>query len=85
MSNSFADTWTVAHQVPLSMGFPKKEHWSGFSFPSPGFLEIGRCKQKQNHSVGRAMSYAKLQLAELSIDLCPLKLVDTSIYKCVLK
>ena len=30
--------WTVAHQVPLSMGFPRREYWSGLSFPSPGDL-----------------------------------------------
>ena len=30
--------WTVAHQAPLSMGFPRQEHWSGFPFPSPGDL-----------------------------------------------
>ena len=30
--------WTVAHQVPLSMGFPRREYWSGFPFPSPGEL-----------------------------------------------
>ena len=30
--------WTVAHQSPLSMGFPKQEYWSGLSFPSPGDL-----------------------------------------------
>ena len=29
---------TVAHQVPLSMGFSKKEYWSGFLFPSSGHL-----------------------------------------------
>ena len=23
------------HQVPLSMGFPKQEYWSGLLFPSP--------------------------------------------------
>ena len=28
--------WTVAHQVPLSMGFSRKEYWSGLPFPSPG-------------------------------------------------
>ena len=28
----------IAHQAPLSMGFPRKEHWSGLSFPSPGDL-----------------------------------------------
>ena len=25
--------WTVAGQVPLSMGFPKQEYWSRLSFP----------------------------------------------------
>ena len=28
--------WTVAHQAPLSMGFPRQEYWNGFPFPSPG-------------------------------------------------
>ena len=28
--------WTVAFQAPLSMGFPRQEHWSGLPFPSPG-------------------------------------------------
>ena len=30
--------WTVAHQAPLSMGFPRQEYWSGFSgdIPDPG-------------------------------------------------
>ena len=23
-------------QVPLSMGFPRKEYWSGWPFPTPG-------------------------------------------------
>ena len=30
--------WTVALQVPLSMGFPRQEYWSGLPFPSPGDL-----------------------------------------------
>ena len=34
----FATSWTVAHEAPLSMGFSRKEHWSGLSFPSPGNL-----------------------------------------------
>ena len=33
-----ATPWTVAHQAPLSMGFPRQEYWSGFPFPSPGDL-----------------------------------------------
>ena len=27
--------WTVAYQVPLSMGFSRQEYWSGLAFPSP--------------------------------------------------
>ena len=27
--------WTVAHQAPPSMGFPRQEYWSGLPFPSP--------------------------------------------------
>ena len=30
--------WTVAHQAPLSIGFPGQEYWSGVPFPSPGDL-----------------------------------------------
>ena len=36
MSDSFANPWTVAHQTPLSMGFPRWEQWSGLQFPPPG-------------------------------------------------
>ena len=28
--------WTVAHQGPLFMGFPRQEYWSGLPFPYPG-------------------------------------------------
>ena len=34
----FATPWTVAHQTPLSMEFPRQEYWSGLPFPSPGDL-----------------------------------------------
>ena len=30
--------WTVAHQAPLSMGFPRQEYWSGLPFPTSGDL-----------------------------------------------
>ena len=30
--------WTVAHQAPVSMGFPRQEYWSGLPFPPPGDL-----------------------------------------------
>ena len=38
MSESFATSWIVAHQAPLSLGFPRQEYWSGLPFPSPGDL-----------------------------------------------
>ena len=34
----FVTPWTVAYQVPLSMGFSRQKCWSGLPFPSPGDL-----------------------------------------------
>ena len=46
-----ATPWAVARQAPLSMGFSRKEHWSGLPFPTPR----DRCplskKIKQKNSV----------------------------------
>ena len=36
--SDFATPWTVAHQAPLFVGFPRQEYWGGLSFPSPGDL-----------------------------------------------
>ena len=36
--NWFAILWTVTHQAPLSMGFPRKESWNVLPYPSPGDL-----------------------------------------------
>ena len=30
--------WTVTHQAPLSMGFPRQEYWSGLLFSPLGDL-----------------------------------------------
>ena len=38
VSNSLWPPWTVAHQAPLSVGFPRQEFWSGLPFPPPGNL-----------------------------------------------
>ena len=35
---TFATLWTIARQVPLSMGFLRQESWSGLPFPSPEHL-----------------------------------------------
>ena len=34
----FGTPWTIARQVPLSMGFPRQDYWSGLPFPTPGDL-----------------------------------------------
>ena len=34
----FAVLWTIACQVPLSMGFSRQEYCSGFPYPPPGDL-----------------------------------------------
>ena len=36
VTSDSATPWTVAHQAPLSMGFPKQECCSGLPFPTPG-------------------------------------------------
>ena len=38
VTSNFVTLWTVAHQIPLSMGFSRQEYWSGLPFPSPGDL-----------------------------------------------
>ena len=38
VSNYFAAPWTVTHQPPLSMGFPRQEYWSRLPFSCPGYL-----------------------------------------------
>ena len=31
---TLCDPWTVAHQAPLSLQFPRQEHWSVLPFPT---------------------------------------------------
>ena len=37
-SDSFANSRTVAHKAPLSMGFPRQKYWRRLLFPIPGDL-----------------------------------------------
>ena len=34
----FVTLWTIAHQVPLSMGFSWQENWNGLPYSPPGDL-----------------------------------------------
>ena len=47
MSDLFAIPWVpIAHQAPLSMGFPSQEYWSGFPFLfSKGSSQLLRYKK----------------------------------------
>ena len=36
----FETPWTVAHQAPPSMGFSRKEYWSGVPLDLPYFLRV---------------------------------------------
>ena len=38
LSDFFGILWIVAHQAPLSMGFPRQEYWSELPFPSARHL-----------------------------------------------
>ena len=40
----FVALWSVAHQIPLFMDFPRQEYWSGLPFPPPGDLSHPRTK-----------------------------------------
>ena len=52
----FATPWTIAYQVPLSMGFSRQEYWSGCHFllqeifPTQGLnLGLPHCRQMLYH------------------------------------
>ena len=49
----FETPWTVAHQAPLSMGFPRQEYWSGLPFSSPGDLPDSGIKPASPALAGR--------------------------------
>ena len=49
VSDCFVTLWTVTHQAPLFMGFPRQEYWSGLTFPSPGDLLTQRLNMLPMH------------------------------------
>ena len=49
----FAIPWTIAYQAPLSMEFPRQEHWSRLPFPPPGDLSHPRIKSASVSCIGR--------------------------------
>ena len=49
VSDSFATTWIVAHQAPLSLGFSRQEDWSGLLYLPPGDLLDPRIELRLLH------------------------------------
>ena len=56
MLESFATPWTTACQAPLSVGFPKQEHWNGLPFPSLGDLPDLGIKPESSALAGRFLT-----------------------------
>ena len=52
MSDS-ATPWTIARQAPLSLGFSRKEYWSGLPCPTPGDLPDPRIEPRSPAIAGR--------------------------------
>ena len=46
----FVNLWTVACEVPLSVGFSGQEYWSGLPFPLPGDLSYPGIKLESPES-----------------------------------
>ena len=86
----FATPWTVADQVPLSMGFSRQEYWSGLPFPSPGHLPdpgsnlgLPHCRQPLYHLSRWEVLYKWLMLLLFSFH-CFLNSIGTSGLTCEL-
>ena len=76
MSDSFVTPWTVAHQIPLSIGFLRQEYCSGLPFPSPGGLPDPGIKPLSpalaggfftTESPGKPVTSARQQMQRLSV------------------
>ena len=53
VSNCLVTPWTLAHQAPLSMGFPRQEYWTGLTLSSPGDLPYPETKLTSPGLAGR--------------------------------
>ena len=62
----FVTPWTVAYQVPPSMGFSTQEYWSGLPFPSPGESSPARDQTWISCIVGRFFTNWATREAALS-------------------
>ena len=63
----FATPWTVGHQSPPSMAFPREEYWSGLPFPSPGESFLPRGRTRFSHIAGRCFNLWATREAHIHI------------------
>ena len=72
LSLTLGAPWTVAHQAPPFMGFPRQEYWSGLQFPPPGDLPDPRIKPQSPASSALAGRYFTTEPPGKSLPkLCP--------------
>ena len=70
VSHSLQPLWTIAHQAPLSMGFPRQEYCSGLPFPPPESPSLERSSPhlllcRLSHQERRLASVYNIQLLRL--------------------
>ena len=68
MSDSLATPWTVACPAPLSMGFPRKEDWSGLPLPSPVGLPLPQIEPMSLTLAGRFFTAGSPEKPKVSSD-----------------
>ena len=61
LSNSVTP-WTVAHQIPLSVGFPRQEYWNVLPFPSSRDLSKPRIEPEPESLMSPALAGSSLPL-----------------------
>ena len=62
----FAIPWTVAHQAPPSMGFPRQECWSGVPLPSPRGKCLSGHKELENSSEAKVKAASCITLRAMA-------------------
>ena len=88
MSNFFVTSWTAVHQAPLSMGFSRREYWSGLPCPHPGIFQTQglnpgfmNCRQILYHLSHQGSLFTLIYLQQIKIQMY--KVVDGSMaYNC---
>ena len=57
----------AARQAPLSMGFSRRDYWSGLPLPPPGDLPLSRCWQADSLPLNRRVALTTCVFLENSI------------------